>query len=275
MTNPSDPIGIFDSGVGGLSIASAFHSLFPAEAIVYFADTGHFPYGSRSEEEVQGLAMSAAQFLLDHGAKIIVVACNTASSVALKLLRSRFSVPFVGVVPGIKPGTLISGSARVGVLATAATFQTRVFTELVEQFAEGVDVRCQVCPDLVALVEAGEVDSPRLDRLVRGYLGPLLHEGLDTLVLGCTHYSFLNPVIRRVAGPGVTIIDTAVPVAQQVGRVLEATDLLREGEGLGEVRFYTSGDASRFMRVVGRLWPDGAPAAMQTAGDKPTPHGTT
>ena len=265
MAVPTDPIGVFDSGVGGLSVASAFHQLFPAESIVYFADTGHFPYGSRSEEEVQGLATAAAELLIEHGAKVIVVACNTASSVALELLRSSFSVPFVGVVPGVKPGSLLSGSARVGVLATAATFQTRVFTELVDQFAEGVDVRCQVCPDLVALVEVGEVDSPNLDRLIRGYLGPLLLEGVDTLVLGCTHYSFLNPVIRRAAGPGVTIIDTAVPVARQVGRVLEATDLLRESRGKGEVSFYISGDTAQFLRVAGRLWPEGARAAMVTA----------
>lgn len=256
MAVPTDPVGIFDSGVGGLSIASAFHQLYPAESVVYFADNGHFPYGSRSEEEVQGLATSAAEFLLDHRAKVIIVACNTASSVALKPLRSRYSVPFVGVVPGIKPGSLLSGSARVGVLATAATFQTRVFTELVEQFAEGVDVRCEICPDLVALVEAGEVDSPKLEGLIRGYLGPLLGEGVDTLVLGCTHYSFLNPVIKRVAGPGITIIDTAVPVARQVGRVLVATDLLREGELEGEVRFYTSGDDEAFLKVAHKLWPE-------------------
>lgn len=256
MAAPTDPVGVFDSGVGGLSIAATIHQFYPAESIVYFGDREHFPYGSRWEEEVQGLATAAADFLIEHGAKVIVVACNTASSVALKPLRSRFSVPFVGVVPGIKPGSLLSGAARVGVLATAATFQTRVFTELVEQFAEGVDVRCQVCPDLVALVEAGEIDSPRLDGLIGGYLRPLLAEGVDTLVLGCTHYSFLSPVIRRVAGPGVTIIDTAVPVARQVGRVLDAGGLRREGEVKGEVRFYASGDEEGFLRVARKLWPE-------------------
>lgn len=256
MTESTDPIGVFDSGVGGLSIAAAVHRLYPAESLVYYADRKHFPYGSRSEGEVQKLASAAAEFLIDHGAKAIVVACNTASSVALKLLRSRFPVPFVGVVPGIKPGSLVSGAARVGVLATAATFQTRVFTELVEQFAEGVDVRCQVCPDLVALVEAGEVDSPRLEGLISGYLEPLLQDGVDTLVLGCTHYAFLTPVMRRVAGPGVTIIDTAMPVARQVGRVLAERDLLDLSAGEGSVRLHTSGAEQEFQRVARKLWPE-------------------
>jgi len=261
VVEKSNPIGIFDSGVGGLSIAAAVHRLFPAESLLYFADRANFPYGGRSEEQVRHLARAAAQFLIGQDAKLVVVACNTASSVALPLLRSRFSVPFVGVVPGVKPGSAVSRAAHVGVLATATTFQTRVFSELTEQFAEGVEIRCQVCPDLVALVEAGEVDSPRVDALIARDLAPLVEAGVDTLVLGCTHYSFLVRALKRAAPLGVTIIDTAVPVARQVGRVLEERGLLNPPGCQGSVRLCASDSEEEFRRVAEKLWPQAAASA--------------
>ena len=257
MATTTDPIGIFDSGVGGLSIAAAMRELLPSESLLYYADRAHFPYGSRSEQEVRLLAQAAAQFLLGQGAKLIVVACNTASSVALASLRMSVPVPFVGVVPGIKPGSAGSSKAKVGVLATEATFHTKVFTDLLSHFAQGVEVQCQVCPDLVALVEAGEVDSERVEAQLRRYVEPFLRAGIDTLVLGCTHYSFLLPAIQRVAGPDILVVDTARPVALQVQRVLASADLLRDGGGPGQVCYYASADLEEFLSVAAQLWPEG------------------
>lgn len=257
MTAPSQPIGIFDSGVGGLSIAMAVQRLLPHEAIVYFADTAHFPYGSRSEEDVRALACAATEELLAHGAKLVVVACNTASSVALTLLRQRYAIPFVGVVPGVKPATEATGNRRVAVLATEATFQTSVFAELVQQFAEGVGVTCQVCPDLVALVECGEAAGPEAERRLHQYIDPLVAAGVDTLVLGCTHYAFLREAIQRVAGPEVRVIDTAPAVAQQVQRVLQRDGLCNPSITAGTVTMLASGPSDPFLALAARLWPAG------------------
>lgn len=257
MTAPAQPIGIFDSGVGGLSIAAAVQRLLPHEAIVYFADTAHFPYGSRSEDDVRALACAATERLLSHGVKLVVVACNTASSVALTLLRDRYPIPFVGVVPGVKPATLTTANGRVAVLATEATFQTSVFAELVQQFAEGVDVTCQVCPDLVALVERGDAAGPEADRRLHQYIDPLIAAGVDTLVLGCTHYAFLRDAIQRVAGPSVQVIDTAPAVAQQVHRMLQRDGLCNPSAVDGEVTMLCSGPAAPFLALAARLWPEG------------------
>ncbi len=247
--------------MGGLSIAAAIHTLLPHESLLYYADHAHFPYGSRSEDEVRQLALNAAGFLIERGAKLVVVACNTASSVALSDLRATYHVPFVGVVPGVKPGTAISHVAKVGVLATEATFHTKVFADLVGQFASGVEIISQQCPDLVSLVEAGLVDTEQADSLVHGYITPLLDQGVDTVVLGCTHYSFLSPLIERAAGPSVTIVDTAIPVAKQVRRVLETNDRLSDNLTDGQVQFFSSGVLSEFLTVAGKLWPEGVKAS--------------
>ena len=256
MAQSTDPIGIFDSGVGGLSVAAAIRSLLPAEHLLYYADTAHFPYGSRSESEVAGLALAAAGFLVRRSAKLVVVACNTASSAALSTLRTSFDVPFVGVVPGVKPGALASSRAQVCVLATEATFQTKVFNDLVAEFGRGVNIRNQVCPELIALVEEGEVDSERVTALLEGYLHPLLEQGVDTLVLGCTHYHFLKDAVARVAGPRVTVIETAGPVARQVERVLEQQGLRNPNAPDGGISFFSSGDLRQFLRSVEQLWPE-------------------
>ena len=263
--SPQQPIGIFDSGVGGLSIAAALHTLLPLEALVYFGDRANFPYGSRSEDEVRALACAATERLLAEGAKLIVVACNTASSGALATLRTRYDVPFVGVVPGVKPATASTQNRKVAVLATDGTFQTRVFDELVQQFAEGVEVHRQVCPDLVALVEHGEVATDHTVALLRRYVEPLVAAGYDTLVLGCTHYAFLRAGIQQVAGPGITVIDTAPAIAQQVQRVLSAASLLNPGPAAGTVRILTSGQREAYMAVAAALWPEGAQPAVASA----------
>ena len=255
MTAQSAPIGIFDSGVGGLSIAAAVHTILPRESLIYYADRAYFPYGDRSEEEVRKLALDAAGFLIEKGAKLVVGACNTASSVALQDLRETYDVPFVGVVPGVKAGSATSAAAKVGVLATEATFQTQAFAELVSEFASGVEIISQQCPDLVSLVEQGQVGTAPVRALLRRYIEPLQEQGVDTIVLGCTHYGFLEDDIRYVAGPDVAVINTAMPVAQQVARVLESHDLLNPGPGQVGIAFYASADLEGFLTVVDALWP--------------------
>jgi glutamate racemase len=215
------PIGVFDSGMGGLSVAREIRRLLPGEDILYLADSAHCPYGARTRDQIRALAHAIVHILIDRGAKIIVVACNTVSVASLAELRKAYPVPFVGIVPAVKPAAAATRLRRVGVLATPATLQGEVFAELVRTFASDVDVHCQVCPGWVEVVERGEVHSAEAELLVRTHVEPLLHRSIDTLVLGCTHYPFLRPLIERVVGPDVTVLDAGVPVARQVGRVLD------------------------------------------------------
>jgi glutamate racemase len=242
-------IGIFDSGVGGLSVLRAIRAQMPAARLIYFADSAHVPYGSRPLEEVRGFSLAIADFLAGQGADVIVVACNTASAAALHSLRARLDVPIVGMEPAVKPAVEQSHTGVVAVLATPATFQGALFASVVERFARGVEVIAQVCPGLVEQIEAGELDSPRTEAMLRGWIEPLLARGIDALVLGCTHYPFVRPLIERICGSGVRVIDPSAAVARQVGRVLEAT----MGQA-GSTVYYTSGDAAKFeatLRILG------------------------
>lgn len=248
------PIGVFDSGFGGLSILREIRKLAPSEDIVYFADTAHCPYGSRSREEIQRLALGICDFLIQRGAKLIVVACNTASVAAVSLLRATYSIPFVRVVPALKPAAAKTRTGRVAVLATPALFQGEMFADLVRDFAASVEVVRQVCPGLVELVEAGKTDGPELERLLREYLRPAQKAGVDTVVLGCTHYPFLRPAVEAIVGPGVEVIDSGAAVARQVGRVLSERGLERESRKPGQCTFYTSSpDVERLRPIFARL----------------------
>lgn len=253
--NPN-PIGVFDSGVGGLAVVSEIRKLLPHEDILYYADTAYFPYGPRPAAEIQRRATEVTKFLLDQGAKVIVVACNTASSSALADLRASFAVPFVGMVPAVKPASAQTRSGKVGVIATEATVQGQVFADLVAQFAQGVTVFTQACPHLVEMVERGEVDSPQLYSLLHGYLDPMVKAGIDVLVLGCTHYPFLRPAIERVLGDGIAVIDAGAAVAQQVERVLARGGDHSPRLGEGRVSCFTSGDTKRFLAIARRLVPE-------------------
>ena len=253
------PIGVFDSGFGGLSILRETRTLLPAEDILYFADTAHCPYGSRSREEIQRLSLGIASFLTGRGAKLIVVACNTASVAAVRLLRLSFPVPFVRVVPAVKPAAEKTRTGRVAVLATPAMFQGEMFEDLVRDFAANVEVVRQVCPGLVELVEAGKTEGPEVETLLREYLRPAQEAGVDTVVLGCTHYPFLRPVVESIVGPGVQVIDTGAAVARQVSRVLDEHGLRRHTRGSGRCTFYTSSsDLKRLRPIFARL--SGEPA---------------
>jgi glutamate racemase len=247
------PVGVFDSGVGGLSVLRELTRQLPHEDFLYLADSAHCPYGRRSPEEIRQLSQAIAGYLVDRGAKAIVVACNTASAAALAWLRATFDVLFVGMVPAVKPAAMLTVSRRIGVLATRATVDGALFNDVVERFATGVELLTQVGDGLVERVEAGDVDGPETEALLRRYLDPLLDAGIDALVLGCTHYPFLVPAIRRIAGPDLVILDPSPAVARQAGRVLAERDLLAERDRPGRVSYFTTGDPAAFALVLERL----------------------
>lgn len=244
MSNAA-PIGIFDSGIGGLSVARAIRRELPHERLLYFADQAHIPYGERSLEQVRDFSVAITGALLAAGCKTIVVACNTASAAALKHLRERFPhVRFVGMEPAVKPAAEHTNTGVVGVLATTATFQGELFTSVVERFAQGVRVIQQPCPGLVERIESGDLDGPRTEHLLRGWLEPMLAQGIDALALACTHYPFVLPLIERIVGPGVRVIDPAPAIARQVKRLLEEQDAAAPAPGNGGIDGYTSGPAA-------------------------------
>ncbi|MHB1416013.1 MAG: glutamate racemase [Chloroflexota bacterium] len=249
----SRPLGIFDSGVGGLSVLREVRLLLPNEDLIYFADGAYVPYGPRPVSFIRQRAEAVSRFLLEEGAKAIVVACNTASVAALGHLRELFKVPIVGMVPAVKPAAAATKSCKIGVLATETTVKGDAFADLVQRFASDIEVQTVVGAGLVPLVEAGDVNSPRTETMVRGYISPLVQQGADVIVLGCTHYPFLRPLIEQVAGPGVTVLDPAEAVARQARRVLETNGLLRDSTEQGREVFYTSGNVSSFARVASQL----------------------
>ncbi|RME85620.1 MAG: glutamate racemase [Caldilineae bacterium] len=243
----SRPIGVFDSGLGGLSIWRALRARLPHEHLLYLADQAHVPYGSRPPAQVERLSRAAAGWLIGQGCKLVVVACNTATAVALDSLRAGFPhIPFVGLEPAIKPAGERTRTGRVGVMATPGTLAAARFDRLLERFAEDVTVYTRVCPGLVEAVEAGCLDGPEISARLRAYLNPLVEAGIDHLVLGCTHYPFLAPVIQEVVGPRVTLIDPAPAVARQVDRVLASRRMHRLDAGPADDRFATTGVASSF-----------------------------
>ncbi|MHB1133246.1 MAG: glutamate racemase [Chloroflexota bacterium] len=251
--NGEREIGIFDSGVGGLSILREVRRLLPAEHLLYFGDDACVPYGPRPVAWIRERSALIAGFLEAQGAKAIVVACNTASSAALRHLRERFALPIVGIVPAVKPAARATRSGRVGVLATATTVKGDSFADLVHRFATGVEVETVVGEGLVPLVEEGDVTSPRARQLVRAYVAPLVEHGADVIVLGCTHYPFLRELIAQEAGTDVTVLDPAEAVARQTVRVLSERGLLRSGTEPGSEVFYTSGEPAVFARVASQL----------------------
>jgi glutamate racemase len=238
-------IGMIDSGVGGLAVLREVRALLPNADLVYLADQARAPYGERSLDEVREAAGAAASHLLSLGADAVVVACNTASAAALGTLRADHpGVPFVGMEPAVKPAAAATSSNVVGVLATPVTFQAEVFEGLVGRFAEGIEVIPTPCPGWASLVEDDGVDAA--PGVIARRIGPLLDAGADTLVLACTHYTFLSARIAAAAGPDVTIIDPAGAVARQVVRIADET-------GGGTTTFLTTGDPARFAAQLERL----------------------
>ena len=256
------PIGIFDSGVGGLSVLRAIRRELPAETLLYLGDQAHVPYGSRPREQVRDFAFAITRFLLAQGAKLIVVACNTASAVALHDLRQAFpEVPFVGMEPAVKPAAETTHTGKVGVLATPTTFAGELYASVVERFAKDVQIFQSTCPGLVEQIEAGDLTGPQTRQILEEALQPMLDEGIDTVVMGCTHYPFVIPLIETITGPEVRTIDPAPAIARQTRRLLEERALLHpEGES-GKVRFFTSGNLMAFQRLLPALLDETGPAA--------------
>lgn len=249
------PIGVFDSGVGGLSVLREVRSLLPFEDLLYVADSAAAPYGDRAETFIRDRAWAIARFLVEErGAKLLVVACNTATAVAVEMLRARLSVPVVAMEPAIKPAVSVSQSKIIGVLATSRTLASERFARLADHVGQGAEIILQPCPGFVEQVERGDTDSPMTLALVRQHVLPLIEKGADTLVLGCTHYPFLTPAIQRVAGPGVTVLDAAMPVARQVRRQLEARGLPSGRGTAGSQRFWTSGEPGLVGPIISKLW---------------------
>jgi glutamate racemase len=255
MRSDGRPIGIFDSGIGGFSVLREVHAMLPTESILYVADHRYAPYGDRTLEEVADRAIQISGQLIEAGVKLVAVACNSASAAALHRLRATYpATPFVGMEPAVKPAALHSTTGVIGVLATAATFQGALFASVVDRHANGVSIVPIVGSGLAAAVEAGNATSPEVKELLRRYLTPALDAGMDTLVLGCTHYSFLGDAIATIAGDSVTVVDPAPAVARQVGRLLEIHGLAAGLDGPGGLRLATTGSPDQLQtHAVDRL----------------------
>lgn len=225
----------------------------PREDLLYCADSRYAPYGNKSRALILERSRALAGFLLHQGAKAIVVACNTATAASASVLRKEFNLPIIAMEPAVKPAVAATRSGVIGVLATVGTLQSAQFAALLEQHGQAARVVTQACHGLVECVERGDMDGPATRDLVRAYVEPLLAQGADTLVLGCTHYPFLAPVVQEIAGPEVALIETGAAVARQLQRCLAEQGLLRDS-GCGGERFWTSGDPAQARRVMGRLW---------------------
>ncbi|MCQ2151649.1 MAG: glutamate racemase [Bacteroidales bacterium] len=234
-------IGVYDSGQGGKSVLQELVKLLPEEDFAYYADTRYCPYGPRPASEVIERACAVADFLIEKGCELIVVACNTATAAAIDHLRSHYSIPFIGMEPAVKPAVLQSKTGVVGVLATKGTFKGSLYLHTLAKFKEDVKVIQQVGEGLVETVEKGVLDGPEVEALIHKCIDPMLEAGADHIVLGCTHYPFLQPVIERIAGEKVTIINPAPAVARQTKKILESIKGIEPSSGKkGSITYYSS-----------------------------------
>jgi glutamate racemase len=247
-------IGIFDSGIGGLSIARQIHQQLPNEDLLYVADSIHAPYGEKSEAYITERAFAISEFLIQRNVKAIVVACNTATVSSIKALRSKYNIPIIGVEPGVKPAVFSTKTGIVGVLATAQTLKSVSFNDLANAFSTNVKIEVQSCPGLMEQVEALSLDSIETEALIKKYVTPLLEKGVDHIVLGCTHYAFLAPMIKSIVGPKIQIVNTDFAVAKETCRRLEMANLLSKNSGAGHVEFWSSAIPSIAHRQFSQLW---------------------
>jgi len=246
-------IGVFDSGVGGLSVLRHIRRALPHERLIYVADSGHVPYGDKPPSYIEQRSHTLTRFLIEQGADAIVIACNTATAAAVASLRSQFDIPIVGMEPAVKPAVAATQSGVVGVLATIGTLESARFAALLERYGEEVEIVTQGCPGLVEQVELGELNGERTRELIERYTAPLLARGADTLILGCTHYSFLASLIREVVGANITLVDTGAAVARQLQRRIQA-ELPARASGAATAQFFSSGDATHASRIMSVLW---------------------
>ncbi|MGA9665570.1 MAG: glutamate racemase [Gallionella sp.] len=248
------PIGVFDSGVGGLSVLREIRRELPGEDLLYVADSAHAPYGDKPAELIEARTIAIADFLTSRHAKAIVVACNTATGVAIKKLRSRFSLPIIAMEPAIKPAAAHTRSGVIGVLATSRTIASDNFAKLHDRFRTDAKILLQACPGLVEQVESGRLSDEKTRALIALYVSPLLEQQVDTIVLGCTHYPFLAPLIREIAGPTVAIIDPSAAIARELRRRLSVAGLLSAENRAGTEQFWTSAASEIVQPVIAQLW---------------------
>jgi glutamate racemase len=244
------PIGIFDSGVGGTSIWKKIQELLPYEHCIYLADSKHAPYGEKSADEILQLAIKNTEYLLDKDCKLIVVACNTATTNAIDYLRNNYSVPFIGIEPAIKPAALNSRSKTVGVLATKGTLTSRLFHSTIQNHASNITIIEQQGKGLVELIESGKVNSDETRMLLTTYVQPMLDKGIDYLVLGCTHYPYLVPLLKELLPEDLKIIDSGEAVALQTKAILQKNRLLNISGMIGKQQLFTNTDAEVLERFV-------------------------
>lgn len=250
MSLRNNPIGVFDSGVGGLSVFRQIRCDLPRETLLYVADSGYAPYGNKPAHFIVQRSFAITQFLLEQGAKAVVVACNTATAAAIAQLRQHFSIPIIGIEPALKPAVAKTRSGVVGILATGNTVRSDKFAALLDRHGQHTRVLVQPCPGLADCVERGELSGSRPRTLLKRYLEPLLAESVDTLVLGCTHYPFLIPLIQELVGSSIAILDPSPAVARQLLRRLETAELLAERNTFGGERYFTSGAPEQTLPVM-------------------------
>ncbi len=253
MNDSRAPIGVFDSGIGGLTVARAVFERLPRESTIYFGDTARLPYGPKSEETVRRYSLEILDWLLRQGVKAVVVACNTATARALDALRDASPVPVVGVIePGARAAVAASAGRTIGVIGTVGTISSNAYLRAIRRLDPGARVEQQSCPLFVPLVEEGWFEHSATELVAREYLAPLSQAGVGSLVLGCTHYPLLKPLLQRVMGPGVALIDSALETAVEVARVLR-DEGLAAANGSGQHRFAVSDDPARFRQVGARF----------------------
>ncbi len=249
----SKPIGIFDSGIGGLSVLKQIQQLLPNENLIYIADSAYAPYGNKPLAFIQQRCHDLTQFLIQQNARAIVVACNTATAAAIETLRQQFPLPIIAMEPGVKPAIAATQSGIVGVLATENTLSSEQFTHLLHRYAKDVKVISQACPGLVEQIEAGEFATVKTRQLIKQFTQPLLSAGADTLVLGCTHYPLIHQQIREIIGPQISLIETGQAVAQQLKHQLQEQQQLSASKKTTTNQYWSSGDTQHISKVISRI----------------------
>ena len=250
----SRPIGVMDSGVGGISVLKHIHALLPHEDLIYFADSKYAPYGNKTPAEITARCFEIADFLIAKDVKALVVACNTATAASIDAMRGKYSLPIIGMEPAVRPAAEASKNGVIGVLATVGTLKSAQFAALLESYGRNVKVVTQACVGLVECIERGELNTPKTKALIRQYSLPLLAEGADTIVLGCTHYPFVKDAIREIVGKEISLVDTGAAVAKQLKRQLEEKSLLSTTQERVEVHFWTNSDSKNTKQVIEALW---------------------
>lgn len=253
MTN-NNPIGLFDSGIGGTSIWKEIHELMPNEDTIYLADSKNAPYGQKSKEEIIHLSSKNTEFLLNQNCKIIVVACNTATTNAIKELRAKYSVPFIGIEPAIKPAALHSKTQTIGILATQGTLNSELFHQTAQQFQDTKIIE-QIGHGLVPLIEEGKINSPQIKQLLNNYLQPMIEANIDYLVLGCSHYPYLLPQIKKILPKHIKIIDSGEAVAKQTKNILSEKNNLNQENHQPKNIFYTNANPTVLEKILKHNYP--------------------